>query len=69
MWCVFSIAIGAIDLPIRGWRGAGAIHHVTVAGWAHVGKLEEKLVDVIEEWSIVFAEVDFVAIKRSPSLL
>ena len=66
---MFPIAIGAINLPICGWRGAGAIHHVTVAGWAHVGKLRKELVDVIEEWSIVFAEIDFVAIKRYPTLL
>ena len=67
MWCVFSIAIGAINLPIRGWRGAGAIHLVTVAGRAHVGKLREKLVDAIEESSIMFAGMIFIAIEKSPT--
>ena len=63
MWCVFPIAIGAIDLPIRGCRSASAVHRVTVAGWAHVGKLRGKLVDVIEESSVLFARMIFSAIE------
>ena len=69
MWCVFSKAIGAINLPIRGWRGAGAIHLVTVAGRAHVGKLREKLVDVNEESSVGFARMIFIAIEKFPTCL
>ena len=61
---MFPIAIGAIDLPVRGWRGAGAIHCVTIAGWAHVGNLGEELVDVYEEYPVVFAKIVLTAIER-----
>ena len=69
MWCVFPIAIGAIHLPIRGWRGTGAIDHITVAGWAHVGELREELVCVIEEPPVLFANRNFIAIERFSTLL
>ena len=69
MWCVFPVAIGAIHLPIRGWRGTGAIDHVTVAGWAHVGDLRVELVCVIEKTPILLANRIFVAIERFFTLL
>ena len=38
---MLSIAIGTIHLPVGGWRS------ITVAGWAHFGRLEEGLIDAI----------------------
>ena len=66
---MFPIAVGAINLPIRSWRGAGSVHHVTVAGWAHTGKLKEGVVYVIEESPVICAQTIFIAIERSRTQL
>ena len=36
MWCVYSIAVGAIYVPVGGCINTiAAIDDITVAGWAH----------------------------------